>query len=166
MSSNVVLALGLGWFCGCALPSPQPRRAVFDETEYAPYAGEGSCAIEGQAFLKTRAGDVKYGAGNDVWLNPVTTYSREWFERNVIGHEALEPADPRVERYARKTVADGEGRFRFEKLPPGEYYIACWIVWEYVEAGMNTAFLMPTGGAAHTQVKVREGETVKVVVTR
>ena len=74
-------------FCGCATMQPQrvPRTAVFNEDEYATYAGDGTATITGQAFVKTRGGDVKFGAGNKVFLNPVTTYSTEWYQKYVIG---------------------------------------------------------------------------------
>lgn len=147
---------------GC-IHTPSPRLAVFNEAEYAPYVGEGTVSIYGDAFLKTRGGDVKKGAGNEVFLNPVTSYSTEWFERTIIGGQPLEAADPRALKYHRKTRADGDGKFEFEKLPPGEYYLACFISWE-IPGPYGSA--QSTGGWVYAKVKLVPGERKKVVLTR
>ena len=149
---------------GCASsPPPQPRLAVFAEAEYAPYVGKGTSAIEGEAFMKTMAGDVKKGAGCKVSLNPVTAYSTEWYERIVLAGQTLEAPDPRAFTYRREAVADSEGRFRFEQIPAGEYYVACMIIWHYFQPYQGQ---VPTGGYTHAKVKVEPGQTVKAILTR
>jgi len=136
------------------------RQAQFVESEYVPYAGEGTATICGQAFTKTRRGEFKYGAGNEAYLNPVTSYSTEWYTVGVIGGRSLNKADRRVLAYNRTTRADGEGRFCFENLPSGDYYLACPVVWRN---GPNSTL---TGGMAYAQVTVKDGETVNAVLTR
>lgn len=147
---------------GCAV-SPKPRLSTFNPEDYEPYVRSGTGRIVGQAFLVTRGGDVKLGAGRQVILNPVTPYSTEHYERHVLKGEPLEQPDPRVSQYSRETIADGEGRFRFDNLPAGEYYVLCWITWEVATGRYST---YQTGGIAHAKVTVREGETAEVVVTR
>jgi len=152
----------------CA-PVIHPRLATFNEAEYKQYAGEGTATIHGEAFLKTRGGDVKKAAGNPVYLNPVTTYSTEWYERAILAGEPLELADPRAIPFHRKTIADSEGRFEFTGLPAGEYYLACSIVWETPHQNMFNpydVYLVPTGGMAHGRAKVAPGERVKIILTR
>lgn len=158
----VVLLLSISIMAGCQAPL-QPRLAIFDPAEYAPYGRPGSGAIEGQAFLTTRGGSVIYGAGRDVHLNPVTTYSTEHYQRAVVNGERIETADVRAGEYTRTVVADGEGRFRFEGLPAGDYYIFCTILWEYPR---GDGYLSTTGGTAHARASVREGEVVKVILRR
>lgn len=135
----------------------RPREVAFDPAEYARYAGTGPGIIEGQAFLVTAGGDVKYGAGREVWINPVTKYSTEWFKRAVIGRERLAAADPAVPE-ARKAVADGEGRFRFTDLPLGDYYIACYIDWQVTP-------YVRSGGTARAVVSLKDGRPVSAIVT-
>lgn len=134
------------------------------ESEYAPYAGQGTGSLIGQAFLKTRGGDVRYAAGNDVYLNPVTSYSTEWFDVAIRGGQPISEGDPRVQAFTRTTVADGEGRFEFNNLPAGDYYVVTWVFWEVPSGaygGMTT-----TGGPVGSKVTVRDGETTRVIVGR
>jgi hypothetical protein len=133
---------------GCVSP-PQPRLTQFIEEEYTPYAGEGTASVYGEAFPRLRNGGVMRGAGCRVHLNPVTTYSTEWYERSVIAGQVLTPVDNRVRPYHRETIADGDGKFEFEKLPAGEYYLACSITWEVPLDFYGTT--IPTGGRAHTR---------------
>jgi len=150
---------------GCAATAPQvqppvPRNAVFVPEEYEPYAGEGTATISGQAFAKTRGGDVKYGAGCNVVMNPVTSYSREWWARAVRVGDRLAAPDPRILAYTHQTTADGEGRFTFEKLKPGDYYVACWITWE-VPSRYSTSKQAVCVGKL---IRVGDGESVNVVL--
>jgi hypothetical protein len=139
------------------------RKAVFVEAEYAPYNIPGTGKVVGQTFLKTRGGDVKYGAGNIVYMNPVTSYSTEWFE-SIKQLTRLEDPDPRTNKYNLQTMADGEGRFEFDNLPAGEYYIMCNIFWE-VPSGRH-GYMKTTGNPAYSRVKVENGKTTKTIVTR
>jgi len=162
MFKHVTACIVLITSASCVMtPTPQPRRATFVQAEYDSYAGKGSGSIAGQAFLKTRAGDVKFGAAETVYLNPVTSYSTEWFERAVLAGEALEMPDERAAPYGRSCIADGSGHFRFEELPAGEYYLACFIIWEYA-----TQFgLAKTGGTAKARVTVQENQEARAIVT-
>jgi hypothetical protein len=158
----IIRYLPLAFFTGCAIMQPQPMSTPFNEADFARYATRGNSVISGQAFMKTRGGDVKFGAGNTVTLLPVNPYTTEIRERVTIRGERVGSVDPRFEKYKRTTVADGNGNFEFRDLPPGEYYVSCPITWE-VPTGYG---LQTTGGTAYGTVKVGPGETAKVIVTR
>jgi hypothetical protein len=136
------------------------RQGQFVESEYAPYAGEGTARICGVAYIKTQRGEFKYGAGNETYLNPVTSYSTEWYTIGVIGGRSLTKANAKVLAYKRATRADGEGRFCFDNIPSGDYYLTCPVEWVY---GASSA---RKGGMAYAQVTVKDGETVNTVLTR
>ena len=136
------------------------RQAQFLESEYAPYVGEGTARICGVAYIKTQKGEFKYGAGNETYLNPVTSYSTEWYTESVISGRNLTKANPKVLAYNRATRADSDGRFCFENIPSGDYYLNCPVVWRN---GPNSTL---TGGMAYAQVTVKDGETVNAVLTR
>jgi hypothetical protein len=133
----------------------------FTESEFAPYEASGKSAITGQAFLKTRGGDVKYGAGCTVTLLPVTSYTTEIRQRATIAGEHIGPEDPRLNKYRRSTVADGSGNFEFKNLPAGKYYLSCPIYWEVAGYVSHT-----TGGVVIGETQVGEGESVKVILTQ
>ena len=154
----VAILAGLLFASGCAHQS-HTRTAEFIPAEYEPFRLPGSGGIEGQAFLVTMSGEVKYGAARSVFLNPVTTYSTEWYVQQCVGHKELNEGDPRAAEFLRETIADGHGRFRFEGLPAGDYYLACPIVW-HVDS-YNTS-----GGWAHAKVTVEEGKVTRAIVTR
>lgn len=65
--------------CASIAAKPIPR-VLFQESEYLALPKTGTATIIGQAFLKTRGGDVKTAAGNEILLNPVTSYSLQWYE--------------------------------------------------------------------------------------
>ena len=162
MNTKPVLAIAL-LFCtlgGCI--TPQERTAVYNPAELAPYSRTGTGKITGQAFLKTVGGDVKYGAGNAVWTHPVTSLTTEWFSKAIVQGIPLVAGNPHTDDYRRTTVADAEGRFEFDNLPPADYYVTCAINW-----GVPGEFgVEPTGGIAYAKATVRNGETAKAIVTR
>ena len=65
------------------------------ESEFLPYAGTGTNTVTGQAFLKTRDGEVRFGAGCEVVVVPVTSYTIQIYERRVLRSERLEAPDAR-----------------------------------------------------------------------
>ena len=74
-------------------------------------------AAQGSSFLPV----IRHA---EVFANPVTAYSREWFNRNWAGRENLKPADPRVWKTHFKGQIGPDGQFVFEHLPAGEYFVA------------------------------------------
>jgi len=139
-------------------------QAKFDPAEYAAYDKPGTATLSGQAFLKTRGGTVKYGAGDWVMLIPATNYTKEIFEECVLKDQTLVgDLDERAVKYHRRVRGDGEGRFKFEDLPAGAYYVLCEIYWDY-DAGSYTS---RTGSTAYAEVSLKNGQRLEnVIVTR
>ncbi len=134
-------------------PQPQPRRAPFIPSEYEPYGQAGDGVIEGAAYLETPGGGRHPCALALVFMNPVTTFSTEWYVRNVLRREELEPVEaPSALRFHWITRSDTLGRFRFVDLPRGDYYLGCRAI--------------PTEGFAHGRATVRPGEVTYVNLTR
>ena len=165
LSIAALLLPALALTTGCS--KPYQRTTLFVEAEYAPYEHPGTAKIAGQAFIRTRHGDVKYGAGEWVVLNPVTSYSKEWFDVAVLEGKKMSPVDTRIGRYQQKVLADGDGHFKFSRVPAGNYYVVCPIFW-VAEASLyeGLGYSWGEGGVAYAIVSVREGETVEAVVTR
>ena len=152
---------------GCAFPVQNPpapaRRMPFPEAEYLALPKTGTATVRGQAFLTTKGGDVKVAAGKRVLLNPVTSYSLEWYERSYVPRRRIEEADPKLEAYIRTQIADGNGRFVFKNVPTGEYFITTTITWE-VPTGYQGG-VQVEGGMVAKRIKVNAGEEVEAIVT-
>ncbi|WP_157033060.1 hypothetical protein [Halomonas sp. S2151] len=148
---------------GCQIPAtiPVERTVAYPANEYSQLETTGTSSINGQLFLRTRGGDVKYGAGSEITITPVTSYSQE--EVMIIERGRIPaPADPRAEKYTRKVIADGSGRFKVENLPSGEYYVAGDVFW----AISGQPLYMPRQGT--TVVKktvINPGETINLMLT-
>jgi hypothetical protein len=141
---------------------PPAPNAPFAPEEYAPFKAEGTATVSGQAFLKTRGGDVKYAAGNPVYLIPSTEYTRQL----TSAQTAAGPRDLIVRLDARmnyrQTTADGEGRFSFEALPAGDYFVLTYAIWEVPSP--DAWGLTRTGGWVRALVRVRASSQIKNVV--
>jgi hypothetical protein len=116
---------------GCAhATGPAARQAAFNEQEYAQYAYAGTGTISGQVMVRAEGGQTRPAEGSQVSLNPVTSYSTEWWNRTVVGGLNLRSADDREQKYLRTALTDAQGRFVFSDLPRGEYFVV---------AALNTA---------------------------
>lgn len=163
----LVLSLAIA-LTGCAMPTQNPPlpRMSFSEAEYStlPKSDTGMATVRGQAFLKTRGGDVKTAAGNQVFLNPVTSYSLEWYRKSYLPNRQMQDADIRLMNYMPMQIADGSGRFVFKNVPAGEYFVTTKVTWE-APTGYNGA-LQTQGGVVSKRIKVSTTEEVEVVVTK
>jgi hypothetical protein len=166
MKTTILTVLAISWLVGCAAQKVQ-LSSTFDPDEVAFFSKPGTAQINGQAFLKTVGGDVKTAAGNQVALVPVSTYSRE--RMNAIygagncSTKAVDfgPPDPQFERYIKNTTADGDGRFRFDNLSAGQYFVATTVSWA-IPSGYVT---VPQGCKIMKQVNLDEGQKLDIVMT-
>jgi hypothetical protein len=168
MKTILILCSLLLSVSGCATTATPvrdvPLQSVFDPASLAPYRAAGKGSIVGQAFMTTRGGDVKVGAGREVRLFPATPFLKE-----VVGHfekgyrpKAYENVRDQFLAAVRSTVADGSGNFEFRDLPPGEYLLEVSITWqvggEYIP--------QMTGGTVRKFVTIEGDQQAKVMLTR
>lgn len=139
-------------------------RMQFPENEYKSLSKSGTAIVRGQAFLKTRGGDVKLAAGNGIILNPYTSYSKEWYEKSYLTNRLMEKPDDRIYRYMLTTTADASGRFIFKNVPAGAYFVTTYVSWE-APTGYNGA-LQLQGAPVTKLILVGGGEEVDVILTR
>lgn len=157
-----LVMMGLLVLLGCQSINPQPvnREIAFSPEEYAQIEKTGTAAITGQLFLRTRGGDVKYGAGSEVIATPATRYTRET-SYIISSGRVPEPADPRATEYTHRTIADGEGRFTIENLPAGRFIVAGAVYWE-----SPVRYTPAQGGVVIKEVSVSEGGYVEIMLTK
>ena len=145
---------------GCAT-QPYVIQNPFDANEAAWSQQSGNALVKGQAFLKTRGGDVKTCAGNPVTIVPKTRRSTEMqaaFERGVnnFANAEVRPG------FGHTTRCDAQGNFTFANLPAGDWYVRTAVVWE--APGKYVSF--PQGGVVTGSVTTHPGQTSDLIVTR
>lgn len=105
------------------------------EAEFINRKGQGQ--INGQLFMRQAGGNVVYGAGSVVHLFPQTTYTSERMQKvfqggklfpSVLGLQ-IENEDPSFAKFKRSAKADGQGKFTFPDLAPGNYYVTGVVTW-------------------------------------
>lgn len=172
----LVMVGALGGLTGCAATAPPYVWGPLTASEYETLPATGQAVLTGQAFLRQRNGGIVYGAGSPVTLDPVTTYSTRWWIGCAVQPkcQAGTPADA-MDRARRTTTAGGDGRFRFEGIPPGAYYIRAWVSWEvprFVPGAVLFGVYIPpvswmeqVGGYVHKQIHVTEEKPLDVVLT-
>jgi hypothetical protein len=152
----VILSLSL---MGCI----EPKRITvpFDEKSFAIYKQKGTATVQGQAFLKTAGGDVKYGAGNQIMLLPYNDYVKEVKTLKTARHIQLANEDLRWQDYSKSTISDAQGKFEFKNIPAGEYLLETEITW-----GVPSQFgLQQTGGVVRKPFKITDGEVANIMLT-
>ena len=151
---------------GCMIQQKKSiiERIPFPENEYRILQKEGTSIVKGQAFLKTRGGDVKPAAGEQVILNPVTSYSNQWYEENYLKHNFMSPVDPRLWKYIKKTTADGSGRFKFKNVAAGEYYVTTKVMWETATGYQGSLQLQ--GGWLTKKIHISNGQEIEIILTK
>ncbi|WP_240043576.1 hypothetical protein [Pseudomonas rhizoryzae] len=156
-----VAALALAALGGCVAVQPQAR-SLFPAAEYSYLPKTGTGSVRGQVFMRTVGGDVKYGAGSNVELTPVTSYTEEWYNASFVRKVPIAAPDSRLLSYIRNKRADGTGSFKFTDLPPGEYFVVSEVRWQ-----APTQFgLAPQGGFIATRVTVENDKESEVIVTQ
>jgi len=161
-SITILACVAILALAGCMTSAPTANpKAAFDPADFAPYGKTGTAEVHGQAFLKTKGGAVKVGAGQTVTLIPATDFMKEVRALRDKGYQVpamtKEVADS-INQYCRKTVADAQGNFEFTGVPAGEYLIEVNITW------LVTAY-RSTGGLVSKLITVKDGEKQKILLT-
>ena len=149
----------------CTQPDSQPYLVAtpFNPAEVAWAAAPGTASIHGQAFMKTRGGDVKTCAGEKIQLTPESGYTREIYQRSLLGPiPGLANADSRARILTHNTVCDAQGNFNFKGLPAGSWFLNASVHWE-VPFGQG---LIQQGAWIQQSVTTQAGEQAEVIVSR
>lgn len=117
---------------GCAV-----QRIPFNEAEHSARPAAGDKVVSGTIFLVDQMEEKQVGSGSEITLEPVTSYSNQWYEVSYQGNRSLAKADPRYSRYVLKTKADKEGNFTFAQVAPGEYYLSGVVKWKAATCSGN-----------------------------
>lgn len=144
---------------GCAT-----LRVPFPESELAGLELKGDAVISGKIFLVDQFEDEQLGAETSVVLEPVTSYSDQWYEVRCQQKKSLTEADPRYEQYLKRVISDKEGKFSIAGVAPGEYLLSGAVFWEAITCSGNVAKTeIPIG----KKISVKPGDKeLEVFLTR
>lgn len=92
-------------------------RMDFPVGEYEQLPLSGSGIIEGHVSCGGNANNRR------MYLNPITSYSEEWYDEAFTKGYTLSPADKRLFAYLRFSVSSESGAFSFYGVPPGDFYL-------------------------------------------
>lgn len=172
-----LLALASGCYTATNVRQPEPVRieTPFDPGAVAWAAERGENRIEGTALLRTVGGEPRTCAALQVALIPWSRYSGERMAHlygSIKSGFNSRPPHGRFIRWVnddkafyesvRATACDAAGRFVFDSLPDGEWFIEAVVTWEVPYHNFRGG---PQGGTLMQRVEVEGGQTVSVVLT-
>ena len=171
MRKLLFAVVGFGLVAVGCVRQPQvinaPPTSQYDNEKAAMFMAEGPNTIRGNAFLKTRGGEVRTCAGNPVLLLPDVQYNRSVLQQSHPSgsRSARQPsvdlgaATSVFTQYGRKTTCDSNGEFIFDNVAEGDFIILSRVVWEVPGSGYQ-------GGEMVDYVSTRNKSNQKVIITR
>jgi hypothetical protein len=160
MNKILMVVLCATLLSGCVKMPKPVALPVFPQSEYDALKLTGKETLSGQAFLKTMGGDVKVAAGSQVVLMPKTSYTDFQFATCMMVR--CEQEDMRAAKFEKVTTADAEGKFEFDDIAAGEYYIQTIVTW----MRPSSSGLRQEGGALMSKATVKPGAKNSVMVTK
>jgi len=119
-----------------AVKEPTPRSGIdrlngevmermdFPVEEYRHLKKNGRSTVSGKVYLVNSITDQEIvGKKIKLYLNPVTSYSRQWYEESYLGGYKMSKVDKRLYNYLKYTSSNELGEFDFFGIAPGEYYV-------------------------------------------
>lgn len=103
-------------------PPVWQRQAVFNPAQYAPYDVAGTLRLTGNVCADLPKG-VACPEKIDVFVNPKTDYSDEWWTKHWAGVNGISKTDERALKYNKHGVVQKDGSFVIDALPAGTYYV-------------------------------------------
>lgn len=100
------------------------RRISFPVGEYNRLRKTGNSTVSGKVYLENAHTSLKVTKNKvKLWLNPVTSYSRQWYQESYLGGYKLSKTDKRLYQYLKFTYSNASGKFNFFGVPRGDYYL-------------------------------------------
>jgi len=98
------------------------KRVAFPASEYAGLKRSGNGTVKGTIAI-TYNGHTIPGRQTKLYLNPVTSYSNQWYRESYLGGHKMGKSDPRLFNYLKFTASNANGNFAFYGVAPGSYYV-------------------------------------------
>ena len=137
------------------------ERIVFPTSEYYSLPRTGRGTIKGTIYISDSYGSRVLGSGTRLYLNPITSYSKQWYVESYLGGNRMQKADSRLFNYLKFTAADSKGRFAFYGVPNGSYYLI-----GTVKCGEQCGYSNEKSIRIATRVSVQGNQIVNKDLTR
>jgi hypothetical protein len=140
----------------------------YDKTLAARLLANGPNTVTGSASVRQRNGTVVTCAGQSVYLVPATDYARIRV-RALYGSDErgasldgrsyrFDPDPPEYSKLVRQAQCDANGRFRFDRVASGSFFLTAVVRWQEGERR--------AGGSLMQQVTTGGGRTVNLTLSR
>jgi hypothetical protein len=137
------------------------KRIPFPLPEYYALTQIGKGTIEGNIYLTDSYGRQVVGGDTRLYLNPVTSYSKQWYNKGYLAGRKMESADGKLFNYLKFTSSNYEGRFAFYGVPKGRYYLI-----GTVQCGTQCGFASPKSIRIAREVSVSGNQVISTSLTR
>lgn len=137
------------------------ERIPFPTSEYYSLPRSGRGTINGNIYVTDLYGSRVVGGGTRLYLNPVTSYSKQWYEESYLGGNRMQEADARLFNYLKFTAADSNGKFAFYGVPNGSYYLI-----GTVKCGESCGYSSEQSIRLATRVSVQGNQVIGKDLTR
>jgi len=100
------------------------ERIDFPVGEYSRIRKTGRSTVSGTVYLENSYTSDKFiGQKVKLYLNPVTSYSEQWYQESYLGGYKMSKSDPRLYNYLKFTMSNADGKFNFFGVAAGQYYL-------------------------------------------
>jgi len=100
------------------------ERIDFPVDEYNQIRKTGRSTVKGSIYVENSNSSQKVrGQKVKLYLNPVTSYSKQWYQESYLAGYKMSKSDPRLFNYLKFTMSDENGRFNFFGIASGNYYL-------------------------------------------
>ncbi len=137
------------------------ERIAFPLSEYNRLARTGKGTIKGTIYVKDAYDKRILGASTRLYLNPITSYSEQWYQESYLGGYKMQNADPRLFNYLKFTASNNNGKFAFYGVPSGSYYLI-----GTVKCGEECGYDRVKNIRIATRVSVRGNQVIQKDLTR
>ena len=145
-------------------------REVFHESSVAWSTQPGTNTVTGQALFTTLTGEMRGCSGMTVRLVPDSGYARQRFlelygsdvsgasNGLVFNKYGPDLSDPRYLIASKTTTCDASGKFSFDNVANGTWYVLSTVVWAGDSAPDSR------GSAMFKRIQVKDGQSIEVLM--
>lgn len=147
----ILFLIGFTCLCGYSQQNVEQDKPIkienaFDEEGTKWFKNTGNGTIKGIAKFTSKNGELRFGKDFRIELMPNCRYTEERlmhiYNNKDFGYVYVEDGvpkftpDPKAYHDTKKTMCNQEGEFEFSNLPPGNYYVIAFMLWDDTGGGI------------------------------